>query len=253
MTARLDGGLHAADRDNAPSCRRLPGRTPISRQASSPRVASGPMRFETVLFDLDGTLIDSGGLILASFQYSTRTVLNRVIPDDLLMANVGGHGVQAQMEEFDVDRADELTRVYREHNKAIYRNVTAFPGIEPVLQRLSAEGRALGVVTVKGRPTVDVTFEVIPMRQYFGAVVTGDDTHRHKPDPEPLLLALAQLAVEPAGAVYVGDSPFDIQAAKAAEMTSVAVAWGGIHSPERLAAEQPDVMIERPKELLGVL
>ncbi len=211
------------------------------------------MRFRTVLFDLDGTLIDSGDLILASFQYATRTVLDRVIPDDVLMAKVGGHGIQAQMEEFDVDRADELTRVYREHNMGIYRGVAAFSGIDHVLQRLSAEGRALGLVTVKSRPTVDVTFEVIPMRQYFGAIVTGDDTRRHKPDPEPLLVALTQLAGEVEAAVYVGDSPFDIQAAKAAGMASVAAGWGRIHSPERLAAEQPDVLLARPQELLDVL
>ena len=211
------------------------------------------MRFKTVLFDLDGTLIDSGDLILASFKHATRTVLDRVIPDDVLMAKVGGHGIQAQMEEFDVDRADELTRVYREHNMGIYRDVAAFPGIDPVLRRLFAEGRALGVVTVKSRPTVDVTFEVIPMRKYFGAIVTGDDTERHKPDPEPLLLALTQLAEEPAGAVYVGDSPFDIQAAKAAGIASVAAGWGGIHSPQVLADEQPDVLLSRPEELLDVL
>ena len=62
------------------------------------------MRFETVLFDLDGTLIDSGDLILASFRHATRTVLGRTIPDAELMANVGGHGLQAQMREFDEER-----------------------------------------------------------------------------------------------------------------------------------------------------
>jgi pyrophosphatase PpaX len=211
------------------------------------------MRFETVLFDLDGTLIDSGSLILSSFQHATRTVLGREIPDEVLMANVGGHGIEAQMREFDEDLADDLVRVYREHNTSVYRGVLAFPGVEEVLRRLHGEGRRLGVVTVKGRATVDVTFEVLPLRGYFETVVTGDDTERHKPDPDSLLLALARLGTKPTTAAYVGDSPFDIRAAKAAGMVAIAVAWGGIHSLTRLEPENPDHVVSTPAELLDVL
>lgn len=211
------------------------------------------MRFETVLFDLDGTLIDSGDLILASFRHATRTVLGRTYPDEVLMANVGGHGIHAQMRLFDELRADELVRVYREHNLGIYHEVRAFAGIERLLRRLRGQHRALGVVTVKSRPTVDVTFEVLPLRRYFGAIVTGDDTERHKPAPDPLLLALEQLGASAATAVYVGDSPFDVQAARAAGMTAVAVGWGRIHPRGRLEAEEPDLLVDTPEELLREL
>jgi pyrophosphatase PpaX len=211
------------------------------------------MRFETVLFDLDGTLIDSGDLILASFRHATTTVLGRTIPDEVLMANVGGHGIHAQMLEFDAERADELVRVYRDHNLAAYHAVTAFHGVPLVLERLHAEDRKLGVVTVKSRPTVMLTFEVLPLGRYFRAVVTGDDTVRHKPEPEPLLLALERLGATPGSAAYVGDSPFDIQAAKAAGMTAIGVSWGGIHSRARLEAESPDEIVDAPAELLDVL
>jgi pyrophosphatase PpaX len=211
------------------------------------------VRYETVLFDLDGTLIDSGDLILASFRHATRSVLGRVIPDEVLMANVGGHGIEAQMREFDANRADELVRVYREHNTGIYDGVKAFPGIEGLLERLHAEGRKLGVVTVKSRRTVDVTFGVLPLRHHFGVVVTADDTIRHKPDPEPLLLALERHGGKAASAVYVGDSPFDIRAAKAAGMTSIAVGWGNIHPPDRLEAEKPDRLVLTPAELADAL
>jgi pyrophosphatase PpaX len=211
------------------------------------------VRFETVLFDLDGTLIDSGEAILASFRHATETVLGRAYPDEVLMANVGGHGIHAQMRLFDEARVDELVQVYREHNLARYHEVRAFDGIERVLQRLHDERRTLGVVTVKSRPTVDVTFEVLPLRPYFRAIVTGDDTDRHKPAPDPLLLALEQLGAAASTAVYVGDSPFDVQAAKAAGMPAFAVAWGRIHPRERLEAEQPDLIVETPEELLREL
>jgi pyrophosphatase PpaX len=211
------------------------------------------VRHPIVLFDLDGTLIDSGSLILSSFRHATRTVLGRVIPDGVLMANVGGHGLAAQMREFDEERADELVRVYREHNLAAYRAVTAFAGVEHVLAALHGEGRRLGVVTVKGRPAVDLTFELLPLGRFFATVVTGDDTDRHKPDPHPLLLALERLGADGQRAAYVGDSPFDIRAAKAAGMTSIAVAWGGIHPEGRLEAERPDHVVSDPAELLHVL
>jgi pyrophosphatase PpaX len=211
------------------------------------------VRYETVLFDLDGTLIDSGALILASFQHATRTVLGRVIEDDVLMANVGGHGIHAQMREFDEEHADELVAVYREHNMRVYHGVRAFPGIGDVLERLHGEGRTLGVVTVKSRPTVDITFEVLPLGRYFSTVVTGDDTERHKPEPDPLLLALERLGAGAGSAVYVGDSPFDIRAAKAAGVVAVAAGWGGIHGRERLEREEPDAFVERPADLLHVL
>jgi pyrophosphatase PpaX len=216
-------------------------------------VTIGCVRYRTVLFDLDGTLIDSGSLILSSFQHATQTVLGRVIPDEVLMANVGGHGIQAQMREFDEELADELVRVYREHNAGVYRAVLAFPEVESVLERLRGEGRRLGVVTVKGRATVDVTFEVLRLGRYFETVVTGDDTERHKPDPEPLLLALGRLGVDAETAAYVGDSPFDIRAAKAAGMVAIAVGWGGIHPLPRLESEAPDHVVHAPAELLDVL
>jgi pyrophosphatase PpaX len=211
------------------------------------------MRFETVLFDLDGTLIDSGDLILASFRHATQTVLGRTIPDDELMANVGGHGIQAQMRAFDEERAEELVRVYREHNMRIYGSVQTFDGIVEELDRLRADGRTLGVVTVKSRPTVDVTFSVLPLAHYFEAVVTGDDTKCHKPSPDPLLMALDRLGARAETAAYVGDSPFDIRAARAAGMTAVAVGWGRIHSRARLEAEEPDTFVEEPSGLAGVL
>ncbi len=207
------------------------------------------MRFPTVLFDLDGTLIDSGPLILASFRHATQSVLGRVIPDDELMANVGGHGLDAQMQAFDEKRVAELVRVYREHNHVAYRSVRAFAGIDSLLQRLSGEGRRLGVVTVKSRATTELTFELLSFGRYFDAVVTGDDTERHKPHPEPLLRALDQLDAPAQSAAYVGDSPFDIQAAKAAGMTAIAVGWGGIHPRQRLEAEHPDLFVESPDEL----
>jgi pyrophosphatase PpaX len=84
-------------------------------------------------------------------------------------------------------------------------------------------------------------------------VVGFEDTSSHKPDPEPVLLAIEQLGGTPDEAVYVGDSPFDIRAAKAAGMFAVAVTWGRIHDRARLEAEEPDAIVDTAAELLGLL
>jgi pyrophosphatase PpaX len=213
----------------------------------------GRVRYRTVLFDLDGTVIDSGAAILASFHHATQTVLGRRYEDDVIMASVGGHGIRRQMAAFDEDRVDDLIAAYRAHNMELYRDIRLFPGLEPVLAQLRDEGRRLGVVTVKSRITVDLTFQLLPLGEYFDVVVNGDDVTEHKPHPEGLELALERYGAPAATAAYVGDSPFDLQAAKAAGIGSIGVTWGGIHGRDRLAPEQPDALVDSPEELLGVL
>ncbi len=210
-------------------------------------------RYAVVLFDLDGTVIDSGGIILASMRHATREVLGRVVADAELMQAVGGPGLEAQMAALDPERVDELVTVYRAHNEPLHEELVCCTGMDKVLERLHAEGRRLGVVTAKRRVTLELAFEHVPVGHVFETMVGGDETERHKPDPEPLLLAAERLGVRPEEAAYVGDSPFDVRAAKAAGMGSVAVTWGRIHDRSRLEREQPDAIVDTAEELLAVL
>jgi pyrophosphatase PpaX len=211
------------------------------------------MRFPVVLFDLDGTVIDSGAIILASMRHAAREVLGAEPPDELLMAAVGGPGLEAQMHALAPDRVEELVDVYRAHNEPLHDGLVCCAGIDGVLVRLREEGRRLAIVTAKRRVTVELAFAQVPLAHLFDTVVGGDETERHKPDPEPLLLALERLGVGPDGAAYVGDAPFDVKAAKAAGVFSVGVTWGGIHARERLEAEAPDALVDTSEELYGVL
>jgi pyrophosphatase PpaX len=212
------------------------------------------MRYPVVLFDLDGTLIDSGAMIVASMRHATATVLGREIPEDELRAAVGGPGLIAQMRALDESRVDELVEAYRLHNEPLHSELEPCPGIEDALRTLRDEGRRLGIVTAKRRATVRLAFDVLPqLEDFFDLVVGSDDTVRHKPHPDPLLVALDRLDARPRDAAYVGDSPFDVQAARAAGVAAIAVAWGGIHEPKRLAQERPDALVHTAEELLGVL
>jgi len=210
-------------------------------------------RFPVVLFDLDGTVIDSGGIILASMRHATREVLGREYRDEELMGSVGGPGLEAQMAALDPDRVDELVTVYRAHNEPLHAELECFAGMENALARLHAEGRRLGIVTAKRRSTVELAFAHLPLGHLFDTVVGGDETERHKPDPEPLLLAAERLGADPAETAYVGDSPFDIRAAKAAGMHAIAVTWGRIHDRSRLEQEEPDAVVDDAEELLAAL
>jgi pyrophosphatase PpaX len=211
------------------------------------------MRFPIVLFDLDGTLIDSGSMILASFRHATRTVLAREIPDEVLLAHVGGATLDEQMRALDATRVEELVASYRDHNGPLHDELRPCAGVVDVLERLHAEGRRLGVVTAKRQATVSLAFRVLPLGHLFDAVVASDDVARNKPHPDGILRALGLLHARPEDAAYVGDSPFDVEAAKRADVYAVAVGWGGIHPRERLEACAPDVFVESAEELLGVL
>jgi pyrophosphatase PpaX len=211
------------------------------------------MRFPVVLFDFDGTVIDSGAIIIASMRHATKTVLGRDIPDEELGRAVGGSGLIEQMRLIDPERVDELVAVYREHNEPLHAEISECVGMTDVLTRLKGEGRRLGIVTAKRQETVELAFSYLPLEHFFDIVVGSDDTERHKPDPQPLQHALERLDVDRDEAAYVGDSPFDVRAAKAAGMHAIAVTWGGIHPRARLEAEEPDAVVETPEELLAVL
>jgi pyrophosphatase PpaX len=208
------------------------------------------IKFPVVLFDLDGTVVDSGGIILASMRHATREVLGRDFGDTELMQAVGGPGLEAQMAVFAPERVDELVRVYRAHNEPLHEELEACDGMEDVLVRLHREGRRLGVVTAKRRSTVELAFARVPVAHLFETVVGGDETEKHKPDPEPLLLAAERMHASPVETAYVGDSPFDIRAAKAAGMYAVAVTWGRIHDRSKLEREEPDAIVDTAEGLL---
>ena len=151
----------------------------------------GVVRFPVVLFDLDGTLIDfSGPMILASFRHATSTVLARDLPDDVLLAGVGGSSLEEQMTVLSAARSEELVAAYRAHNEPLHDELRACAGIPGVLAELHAEGRRLGIVTAKRRRTVALAFETLGHEGVFGAVVTNDDVERGKPHPDGILLAL---------------------------------------------------------------
>jgi len=203
----------------------------------------------TWLFDFDGTLVDSVELILDSLRHATRTVLGRVIPDEVLRARVG-RPLAEHMRELDIERADDLVAVYREHNMRRHADLLRpYPGVAEMLAGLRGRRARVGIVTSKMRPAVDAGLALVPLGE-FDAIVTCEDTDRHKPDPAPVLRGLELLGAEPETTVYVGDSPYDVRAGRAAGVRTAAALWGAFPAAV-LRAEQPDRELARPEEALA--
>jgi pyrophosphatase PpaX len=199
------------------------------------------MRFPVVLFDLDGTIVDSGWMILASYRHATQTVLGREFPDDVLMARVGAGHLEEQMSEFDAEKAIELARAYREFYAPLHSELQAFPGMLELLRELDAEDR------------LQLAIDALGFGKTMDVVVGSDEAPRGKPHPDQILVALERLGADPDDTAYVGDAPFDIAAAKAAGAHAVGVTWGGIHTRERMESEGPDAVVDTAEELRAAL
>ena len=207
-----------------------------------------------ILFDNDGTLVDTHDIILESMRYSTRKVLGRVIPDDALMRKVG-QPLAVQMRDFTDDPAlqEEVLRVYREYNHAIHDEaVKAFPGVAEGLAALKEGGFKLGVVTSKMHWLAWRGLEITGLSRYLDCCIGADDCVRYKPEAEPVLRGAEQLGIAPAECLYVGDAPFDIQAGKAANTLTAAALWGMFAAAD-LRVESPDFEYESFSDLVDDL
>jgi pyrophosphatase PpaX len=197
------------------------------------------------LFDFDGTLVDTTEMIHQSMRHAASSVLGRDdIPRGTLLANVG-QPLPRQMELIDAEKAELLLEAYRRHHEEHHDDLIGeFPGIEEALARLRSAGVRVAVVTSKRLVSVEMALKGFPgLRDVVDRFVTMEDTTEHKPNPEPLLRGLELLGNVPKEeAVYVGDSPFDVEAAKAAGLTSVAVSWGAF-SEDTLRAAEPDHLV----------
>ncbi len=206
------------------------------------------------LFDFDGTLVDTTDLIYQSMRHASGEVLGREISREILMANVG-QPLPRQMELLSAEHAGALLDSYRLHNEENHDAlIKEFPGVEEALGRLREAGVGVAVVTSKRRFSVDMALKMFPgLGEVVDAWTTMEDTTEHKPRPEPLLNGLELLGDIPREeAAYVGDSPFDVAAAKAAGVTSVAVSWGAF-TEEALREAGPDHLVPDLDSAVDVL
>lgn len=208
--------------------------------------------FHAVLFDFDGTIMDTTDLIIESFKYTVRKHLNYEIKAEDLYPTFG-RPLIAALEELAPGQGADLIETYREFNLAKHDEmVTIFEHVPETLNALKDRGCKLGIVTSKAKHTLYKGLDLYNLQPYFDAIVAMEDTEHHKPHPEPILHCLKLLQVEPDKALYVGDSPHDIKSAHAAGVKAVAVRWSYL-SWDSILAENPEYIINSMEELLSIV
>ena len=203
-----------------------------------------------LLFDNDGTLVDTNDIILASMRYATQNVLDIEYSDDFLLQKMG-QPLAVQMKDFSDDAAvqEKLIKVYREHNAAIHdERISPCVGAIQILHLFHEFGYKMGVVTSKLSSIAKRGLQICGLYDYVDFCIGSDTCVTFKPNPEPLLRGMVAMRALPHECIYIGDAPYDIQAAKNAGCTSVAVTWG-MFPQDVLAYEQPDRMVSTFKEL----
>lgn len=184
-------------------------------------------RLYAVLFDLDGTLIDSIGLLLASVKYAFKG--RTLAPTEEEWIAGIGTPLAKQLEPFAVSPEDHqlLISRYREFQHEAHDRMTrAFDGVTETLEQLQTDGHPMALVTSKGNSMMLKSMRYTNIERFMGSMIGSDSCEIHKPDPFPVLMALGELGYQPDEAVFVGDSPHDIAAGNAAGVTSIAALWG---------------------------
>lgn len=205
-----------------------------------------------LLFDFDGTLLNTIPLILASFRHATAVVLGTPLSDEVLLRDVGVPLVR-QMHDISPEHTEELVRVYREHNFEYHDEMALeYPGTEQALESLRERGFPMGVVSSKTGPGLKRGLELYGLDRFFDVVVGCDDTERHKPDPEPLRYAAELLGVPLEHCAYIGDSEHDMAAAVRGGAVAIAALWGPFE-PERVLGPGPDYALRSILELPELL
>lgn len=207
-----------------------------------------------VLFDLDGTLIDSIQLILESARHAFTGYDGRAPSDDEWLAGLGIPLVTC-FRPFARDEAElaALVAKYRVHQRAHHDRLTvAYPGVVETVRLLHERGHPMALVTSKNDELAARALRHVGLDAYIPVVITCDSCTRHKPEPEPVEVALAGLGYAPDEAVFVGDSIHDIQSGNAAGVATVAALWGPFPH-ETLAAASPTAMLDRIEELPALL
>jgi len=206
-----------------------------------------------VLFDLDGTLIDTIELLLLSMRHA----FDGRVEGPATEAWVAGIGtpLASQFRPYARDEADleRLIQRYREYqNQNHDRLPRCYHGVTDVVRTLSERGHPLAIVTSKANEIAHRSIAHVGLAAYFPVVVGVESTTRHKPNPEPVWFALQQLGAEAEGAYFVGDSPHDIAAGNAAGVSTVAALWGAF-TREALERAGPRHVLDRIERLDSVL
>jgi HAD superfamily hydrolase (TIGR01549 family) len=218
----------------------------------------GSLRYRAALFDLDGTLIDSGRDIVKSVRHAlTQVFSDRSLPADEDILVLIGLPLESVVRELGYPADKESTRRFADAYRAFYAehyndSTKVYSGIKELLEALQSAGVKLALVTTKHQLQAEFTLAGSGLACYFDYVHGWLEGRKHKPDPEPVIASIAKLEVEPGAAIMVGDSELDIQSAKAAGVDTCAVTYG-FRPAWFLKSFHPDFLVARPADVTPIV
>lgn len=209
------------------------------------------MKIHTILFDLDGTLIDTNELIIASFIHTFDHYKLPVTREEIL--HFIGPSLKDTFDKVDPTISDEMIQTYRDHNLSHHDSfVEAYPYVVETLKRLKEKNIKLGIVTTKMRTGVNMGLKLVGLDELFDTVITLDDVAHAKPHPEPIIKAMKGLDADASSTLMVGDNFHDIEAGQNAGVQTAGVAWS-IKGRETLERLNPTYMLEDIRDLYDIL
>lgn len=207
---------------------------------------------KALLFDFDGTLLDTNELILQTFMHVLEERFpGQYSPKDCM--NFMGPSLKETFEQLTPNEVEEMIAKYRQWNEAHHDElVKEFDGVIPTLEQLKEQGIRLAIVSTKRNETIEKGLNLMGAKHLFEFWIGTDDVKRVKPDPEPVLLALERLGVSKEDAMMIGDNYHDIQAGKNAGVKTAGVAWS-LKGEEFLQQFNPDYMLHHMSDLLTIV
>lgn len=214
-------------------------------------------KIDTVLFDFDGTIMDTNNVILMSWQHTFRTLENREEEESKLTATFGEPLEYTLARFFPNVPVEESIEIYRSFQRTNFSDlITLFPGMKELVMKVKALGYKTGLVTSRLKSTAMEGLEKFDLTKYFDVIITPEDTDKHKPDPAPVNIALEKLGSKPENSVMLGDTLFDIQCSHNAGIGAILVSWSLAlegKSMEDLGDDAPKYIISDPEELFEII
>lgn len=213
------------------------------------------MAIKTILFDFDGTVANTNRLIIDSWQHVFRTVHGKEADEADIKATFGEPLGISMVKNFPDMNPEDAIDMYRSHQKDIYEEmIEPFPGMVELLKGLKEKGYQVGIVTSRLRNSTMIGLRKFGLAETADCIVTCEDTDKHKPDPEPALIALEKLSAKADETLMVGDSMFDIKCAHNAGIKAVMVGWAeAITEADLTGPDRPEYCIEKAEDLYDIL
>jgi haloacid dehalogenase superfamily, subfamily IA, variant 3 with third motif having DD or ED/haloacid dehalogenase superfamily, subfamily IA, variant 1 with third motif having Dx(3-4)D or Dx(3-4)E len=205
-----------------------------------------------VLFDLDGTVVNTNDLIIVSYQYTLKKLLG-ICPDESSIVKSFGEPLMVTMEKYSTEKAEELFKTYKEYNALIHDDmVKGIDGVIDAIKGLKEMGIKVGIATSKMRDLARKELGMFGLLNLMDVIITLEDTQKHKPCGDPVLKALEILNISPEDTIYVGDSHMDVLCGKDANCRTCIVKYSAVPL-NFLLQYNPDYIIDKPGDIINLV